>query len=182
MNDERTPDLSPHERGLFAALPREGAADPRSTDRILETLRAEGLVRTPASPAAERRPAWRTRRGARVAARLAAAVAIFTAGSFTGTQIAGHGSLERELARTDLSVAARILLLQRAGSAYVTAANGYADATKRADSTAVEVANQVLRGAAHAVVRSSLNSRTASDILNVLQPRDSTTRKPIVWY
>jgi len=126
-----------------------------------------------------RRP---SRRAPRTLTRLAAALALFALGAVTGARVAARGSLERELARTDLGVADRVFLLQRAGSAYVTAANGYADATKRADSTAVEVANQVLRGAAHAVVRSSLNSRTASDILNVLQPRDSTARKPIVWY
>jgi hypothetical protein len=178
MND----DLSSHERELFAALPRQSAADPIATERLVARLHAEGLVRkseSSASSAFTQRP---SRRAPRIAVQLAAAVALFAVGALTGARIASRGSLERELARTDLGVADRVLLLQRAGSAYVTAANGYADATKRADSTAVEVANQVLRGAAHAVVRSSLNSRTASDILNVLQARDTTARKPILWY
>jgi len=83
----------------------------------------------------------------------------------------------------------RILLLQRAGSAYVTAAHAYADATAQTDSTAVEVARQVLVGAAHAVVRSQLDAGVASRLTSVLQApigrnisRPAPNVPPIVWY
>src|SRR3569623_2032129 len=68
-----------------------------------------------------------------------------------------RSSLEDMLARKDLTTGERVLLLQRAGSAYVLAAQSYANATAHIDSSAVEVASQVLLGAAHAVARSSMD-------------------------
>ena len=65
-----------------------------------------------------------------------------------------------------------MLLLQRAGSAYVRAAQGYADATTRIDSTAVEVASQVLVGAAHAVARNNLDAGMAARLAEVLAAAD----------
>src|SRR6185295_1952714 len=88
----------------------------------------------------------------------AAALALFAVGIATGSFATRRNSLEDLLARNDLTVPDRILLLQRAGSAYVRAAQGYADATARVDSTAVEVASRVLVGAAHAVARNRLDA------------------------
>jgi hypothetical protein len=165
-------DLSEHERALFAALPRETAGDSAAADRLIATLRREGAVRV----------APRVSLATRVALRIAAGLVLLLGGAWSGHRYAMRNSLEHALGRTDLTVVDRVLLLQRAGSAYVTAANGYADATKQADSTAVEVANQVLRGAAHAVVRSTLNTRTANNLLVALQGRDTTSQKTLLWY
>lgn len=169
-HDDQT--LTEHERDLFAALPRETHGRSGDADRLLAVLRRDGVIA----------PRPLISRTARPWALAAAGMALFLAGAFTGQRFATRNSLERALARTNLTVADRILLLQRAGSAYVTAANGYANATQRADSTAVEVANQVLRGAAHAVVRSNLNTRTASNLLVALQGRDTTSHKSLLWY
>lgn len=170
MTDEPgTNDLGPHESELFAQLPRESAPDPASTDQLVTVLRRAGFLQRRSS-----RAAW--------ALRLAAAVVLFAAGALAGARFATRNSLERALARTDLTVPDRILLLQRAGSAYVTAAHGYADATAHADSTAVEVANQVLRGAAHAVMKSNLNSSLSASLVAVLQTQPSTPPKPLLWY
>jgi hypothetical protein len=172
MTDEHdTDDLGAHERELFARLPRESAPGPASTDQLVAVLRREGFFHRRA-----RRANW--------ALQLAAAVALFASGAVAGARFATRSSLERALARTDLTVPDRILLLQRAGSAYVTAAHGYADATAHADSTAVEVANQVLRGAAHAVMKSNLNSTLSASLVAVLQtqPSHSNASKPILWY
>jgi len=178
MTDDPTPDdLDLRERELFAALPRTSMPDPHATERLVATLAREGFLRAHAPPARRLR-------------RLAAAAALFTAGvavgASAGARFASRYSLEHALARTDLTVPDRVLLLQRAGSAYVTAAHGYADATAHADSTAVEVANEVLRGAAHAVLKSNLNSTLSASLVAVLQtpraPSPTTATKPILWY
>ena len=174
MTDDLDPDaLDPRERDLFAALPRTTVPDAAAADRLLAALAEEGFLR--------RHP-----RAAPRMRRLAAAAALFAAGAIAGglagARFAVRNSLEHALTRTDLTVPDRILLLQRAGSAYVTAAHGYADATAHADSTAVEVANQVLRGAAHAVMKSNLNSTLSASLVAVLQTQPPTPPKPILWY
>jgi len=171
MTDSSDPqDLDARERALFAGLARESAPDAASTEALVTALRREGFLRA----GARRRTRWLLP--------LAAALALFAAGALVGNRFATRHSLERALARTDLTVADRVFLLQRAGSAYVTAAHGYADATAHADSAAVEVANQVLLGAAHAVVKSKLNSTLSSNLMNVLQAADAKPRNPILWY
>jgi hypothetical protein len=165
-------ELTQHERELFAALPRESTPDPVATDRLLRAMRYDGMLR----------PSQRFSPAMRVALRIAAGLALFIGGAFAGSRYAMRNSLETALQRRDLTVVDRILLLQRAGSAYVTAADAYANATQQADSTAVEVANQVLRGAASAVVRGSLNTRTANNLLVALQGRDTTSQKTLLWY
>ena len=90
------------------------------------------------------------------------------------------------LARRDLTPAERVLLLQRAGSAYVRAAQSYADATAKSDSNAVEVASRVLIGAAHAVARNSLDAGLSARLTSALQPgaviAAPVARKPIIWF
>lgn len=171
MTDTSDPqDLAARERALFATLPRESAPDPASTDALVAMLRREGFFQS--------RPRGRTR----WLTQLAAAVALFAAGALAGSRYAMRHSLERALARTDLTVPERVLLLQRAGSAYVTAAHGYADATAHTDSAAVEVANQVLLGAAHAVVKSRLNSPLSANLVTILQAANAAPRNPVLWY
>jgi hypothetical protein len=152
-------------------LRREQPLAPGETDRMVAVLRSEGLLRG--------RPV------ARWPLLAAAAVIVFALGAFAGSAYTRRGSLEDALARRDLTVSDRVLLLQRAGSAYVQAAQGYADATTRADSTAVEVASRVLVGAANAVARHNLDAGMAARLAEVLQPRVvpvSVSRKPLIWF
>jgi hypothetical protein len=156
----------------MTALRREQPLVPGETDRMVAVLRNEGLLRR--SAAATRWPLL-----------AAAAVIVFAAGAFAGSAYTKRGSLEDALARRDLTVSDRVLLLQRAGSAYVQAAQAYADATTRADSTAVEVASQVLVGAANAVARHNLDAGMAARLAAALQPRiipASAPRKPLIWF
>ncbi|HEY9225043.1 MAG TPA: hypothetical protein VIP11_00250 [Gemmatimonadaceae bacterium] len=158
---------------LLTQLAREIPVNDGEVDRMVRRLRADGLL--------HRRPAmWRR------AALAAAALLIFALGTALGSYLTRRGSLEDMLARRDLTVSDRILLLQRAGSAYVSAAQGYADATTRADSTAVEVASQVLVGAANAVARHNLDAGMASRLAAALQGRSvipaSAARKPVIWF
>jgi len=170
-------ELDADERRVFAALPCEMPSVPEDEERIVQSLRSEGFF-------------GRRRFAPRPALRLAAAVAIMLGGAVIGSVIGARAgtrtSLEAQLARDDLTIAERILLLQRAGSAYVQAAHAYADATAQTDSTAVEVARQVLVGAAHAMVRSGLDAGMAAGLTSVLQ--DSTVRRvsrqpsQVIWY
>jgi hypothetical protein len=156
----------------LAALPRMTPLDPHESDRIVAELRREGFFRP-------------DRRALRWALRAAAAAVIFAVGAFAGSQYASRNSLEDMLARKQLGVADRVLLLQRAGSAYVRAAQAYADATAHVDSNAVEVASRVLLGAAHAVARSSLDAGLSERLTNVLQPAVAPAplnRKPVIWF
>ena len=152
--------------GLFAELPRELPVDDREVDRMVDRLRSDGLLR-------------RTSRLWRNASLAAAAVILFALGAALGSYFTRRGSLEDMLTRRDLDVSDRVLLLQRAGSAYVSAAQGYADATSHVDSSAVEVASQVLIGAAHAVARSNLDAGMAARLAAALQPPPP---KPILWF
>lgn len=156
---------------LFGALPRTTETTPGEFERLVEQLRREGFFQT-----RRRVPRW--------VSALAAAAAIFVVGAIGGAVIgaryARENSLEQLLARTDLTVSERVLLLQRAGSAYVRAAQSYADATTHVDSTAVEVASRVLLGAAHAVARSGLDAGLSKDLSTVLTP--VVNHKPVIWF
>jgi hypothetical protein len=158
----------------LAALPRFAPVDPRQADRIAAQLHREGFFRR------------RTTRGWWSLASAAAAVTIFAAGAWAGARYARRDSLEDMLSRKRLTVAERVLLLQRAGSAYVQAAQGYADATANVDSNAVEVASRVLLGAAHAVARNSLDAGLSQRLANALAPAPmvpvSNNRKPVTWF
>lgn len=155
------------ELDVFADLPRTTPPTPGEFERIADRLRREGFFRP-----RRRWPKW--------AAGLAAAAVIFAIGAFAGVRYARENSLEQQLARKDLSVADRVLLLQRAGSAYVHAAQAYADATAHVDSTAVEVASRVLLGAAHAVARNGLDAGLSQGLTTVLTP--VVNRKPLTWF
>jgi hypothetical protein len=174
MRDQESPEYTESERALFAALPRSSAPDPGVEERVVAWLRVDGYFRP------------RDRRFVRAVA-IAAGLLIFVLGgalgALVGVQYARRNALETQIAQRDLTVAERVLLLQRAGSAYVRAAHAYTDATARADSTAVEVASQVLVGAAQAMARSRLDSRVSAGLTAVLQRGSSPADKPsILWF
>jgi hypothetical protein len=148
---------SADERAAFDALPREGTLTPGEENRLVAALRNEGFFRG-------------STRVPMVLLQLAAAAVLFVAGGYAGTRMASRHTIESLLERTDLSLDDRVFLLQRAGSAYVRAANGYANATSSVDSAAVEVASQVLMGAAHAVARQSLDGGVTVQLATMFNP------------
>jgi hypothetical protein len=157
---------------LLAELPRTAPLASGEADRLVGQLRREGFFHSP-------------RRTLRWMIQAAAAVVVFAVGAFVGSQYARRNSLEEMLARKQLTVADRVLLLQRAGSAYVRAAQSYADATAHVDSNAVEVASRVLLGAAHAVARSSLDAGLSERLTTAMQPVAAPVApapKPIIWF
>jgi hypothetical protein len=166
-DDAPIPEYDAELNALFDALPRNTEIDPRGADRLVVRLRQDGFFARRA-----RRLSWPVG---------VAAAAVLMALSAWGGWLAGrHGSLEEMLGRKDLTIGERVLLLQRAGSAYVTAAQSYASATARTDTTAIEVASRVLLGAAHAVARNHLDAGVAARLTNALQP--ATPSRPTVWF
>jgi hypothetical protein len=149
MQDDMNPiEYTNREKALFAALPRESEANQLEEQRLVNALRGEGYFKRP-----QPRFGWKLQ--------VAAAVMLFIGGGAIGVRYGinygARNSIEAQIARTDQTLAERVLLLQRAGSAYVNAANAYADATAVVDSSAMEVARQILKGAATAVARRSLD-------------------------
>ena len=179
-DDFKVTELDTDERRIFASLPREMPAVPEDEERMVEALRSEGFF--------ERRR-FRPRPPLRLVAAVVMMLVGAVVGSVLGARFGTRASLEAQLARDDLTSAERILLLQRAGSAYVQAAHAYADATAQTDSSAVEVARQVLLGAAHAVVRTQLDGGMAASLTSVLQDskirqvsRPRPNASPLIWY
>ena len=173
MSDELDP-MEPEERltRLFRELPREAAVDARELDHLVTALRAEGFLR-----ARQHRFAWMLQ--------LAAAIVLVVLGGVAGARFATRNSLESMLERTDLTVSDRILLMQRAGSAYVRAANSYAGAVAQTDSTAIEVATRVLIGAAQAVARSNLDGGLTPNLTAALREAGEPappTRQRVLWF
>ena len=118
MSDDFEPnEVDERLQRLFEELPRENAHEPRELDHLVTALEAEGFLRR-----RNRRVSW--------VFQIAAAVLLIVLGGIAGAHIATRNSLEAMLARTDLSLSDRILLMQRAGSAYVHAANAYASAPR----------------------------------------------------
>lgn len=170
MSDDH--DLDERERALFAALPRETEIDERELDHLVSALKAEGFLQRP-------------RAGFHWSVLLAASVLFALVGGVVGARLATRSSLEGQLARTDLSVADRILLMQRAGSAYVRASNSYASAVAQTDSAAVEVASRVLVGAAQAVARTKLDGGVAQDLtaaLRAASPSRDARAQQVIWF
>ena len=166
-HDRDVPGLDDETLRLLETLPRTAPVDPGQADRLIAQLRREGFFQP-------------RRRPLRWAIQTAAAAAIFAIGVALGTRYARQNSLEEMLARKDLTTSERVLLLQRAGTAYVRAAQSYADATAHVDSNAVEVASRVLLGAAHAVARTSLDAGLSDRLSNALTP--VANKKPIIWF
>lgn len=167
-------DYTADERQLFNALPRASAANAAVEERIVAQLRDEGLLRTRAR---------RFRAPIFMAIAAGLIVGAWMGGARYGASAVRAASIEGQLERTDLSSADRILLMQRAGSAYVAAANGYAASVKRTDSTAVEVSSQVLMGAARAVARTGLDGTLEPRLASVLGDLKSrAANHSVIWY
>jgi hypothetical protein len=176
-DDTPIPEYDAELNALFDALPRESPTDHGAADRLVGRLRHDGFFARRVIPSAARNLLF----DFRWPIGLAAALLLVALGAWGGWTAGRRGSLEEMLARNDLTIADRVLLLQRAGSAYVTAAQSYASATARTDTTAIEVASRVLLGAAHAVARNHLDAGVAARLTNVLQT-PATPSRPTIWF
>lgn len=164
MQDDMNPiEYTNREKAMFAALSRDSELNQLEEQRLVNALRSEGYFKRP-----QPRFGWKLQ--------AAAAVMLFIAGGAIGVQYGinygARNSLEAQIARKDLTLTERVLTLQRAGSAYVNAANAYADATAVVDSSAIEVAREILKGAATAVARRSLDGGMSARLAIMLSGSD----------
>ena len=183
----RDDELTPEERTLFAALPREREAGRLLEERTVRALRQRELLDAPSRrfrfPAA-----W-------VAGAAAASLALFTSGVAMG-QWMGARSTERVVARVQAENARQAaLLVQQTGSAYVHALGQLAQVADTAQpaqaAQAREVAVRGLRAAADELVRIAPDDPVASGIMagydraraEAAPARaDSAGQRQVVWF
>lgn len=189
-HDEMEPELTPAERELFAALPREREPGRLLEERTVRALRERGLLheRTPAVDARRRfrfPAAW-------ISGAIAAGLALFLGGLATGQYLGQQHTSEvvSQVQARDAQTAA--LLVQQTGTAYVQALSKLtADTTGGANRQGREVAQQMLKQAADEVVRMNPNDPVASGILAAFDRAganrpaaqgDTASKQRVVWF
>ena len=187
MDDELTPD----ERALFAALPRERDPGRLLEERTVRALRDRGLVHAPGKPRRVIRfhPGWLT--GA-----VAAGLALFLGGLTTGQYLATRnmGQVVAAVQAHDQRQAAQ--LVQQTGSAYIQALATLSQVSNTAAGAqgqqGREVASSMLRAAADELVRMNPNDPVATGILAAFDRAgvrqaaaarpDTAARQSLAWF
>jgi len=190
-HDEMESELTPAERELFAALPREREPGRLLEERTVRALRERGLLH-------ERTPAVEGRRrvlrfpAAWISGAIAAGLALFLGGLATGQYLGQRHATEMvsQVQARDAQTAA--LLVQQTGTAYVQALSKLtADTTGGANRQGREVAQQMLKQAADEVVRMNPNDQVASGILAAFDRAganrpaargDTASNQRVVWF
>jgi hypothetical protein len=197
-HDEMDDELTPEERAMFAALPREHEPGRLLEERTVRALRDRGLLQAPLAAPAQTVAAAEVKRRLRfpaawVSGAMAAGIALFMGGLATGQYLGARHTTEvlSQVQQRDAQTAA--LMVQQTGTAYVQALSRLqqvSDTTRGANRQGSEVAQQMLRQAANEVVRVNPNDPVASGILAVFDragaqqrpaPTDSTQQK-VVWF
>ena len=190
-------ELTPEERAMFDALPREREPGRLLEERTVRALREQGLIRAGiAAPAAVEAPQRRAIRfpAAWISGAMAAGIALFLGGLATGQYVAQRNATDivAQVQKHDAQQAA--LMVQQTGSAYVqalTRLQQVSDTSTAGRQQAREVASSMLRAAADEVVRLNPNDPVASGILAAfdrarVQPpgtqRDTTGKQSVVWF
>lgn len=127
MSDER--ELTPEERLAFQKLPREAEASDLLEERIVRSLKDEGILgRQPVSgvgghpashPGSSHRNPWL--RPWMATAAVAASLALFTSGIFLGQWMGTRSTAQAFLAVREQDAAQLAMTIQEAGSQYVSA-------------------------------------------------------------
>jgi len=188
MDDD---ELTPDERAMFAALPRERDPGRLLEERTVRALRERGVVRAPEKPRRVIRfhPGWMT--GA-----VAAGLALFLGGLATGQYLATRnvGEVVAAVQAHDQRQAAQ--LVQQTGSAYIQALATLSQVSNTSAGAqgqqGREVASSMLRAAANEVVRMNPNDPVATGILAAFdragvqrraaaQP-DTAAKQSVVWF
>jgi hypothetical protein len=185
MEDE----LTPEERTLFAALPRERDPGRLLEERTVRALRERGLVQ---AAAGKPRRAIRVYAGW-VSGAIAAGIALFLGGMAFGQHMATK-TIATTIEQHDQRQAAQ--LVQQTGSAYVQALARLSQASNTTSGVqgqqGREVAQAMLRAAADEVVRMSPNDPVATGILAAFDRAgaqraaaagpDTASKARVVWF
>ena len=158
-------DLTPEERAAMEALPRERQPDRSLEERTVRALRAEGLIQRPAVLRLPL-PAWGW------LAASAAAVVLFVGGFALGSWLEARHTTQIVLDMHNRDAAQAAAMVQRTGSAYVSALAALATYAERARpqemAPAREAAVNALHAAANQMVRLMPEEPVAVDILQGL--------------
>src|SRR5262245_34259697 len=159
MHDEA---LTPEERAAMEALPRERAPDRALEERIVRTLRAQGLLERPAVlRLALPFVGW--------LAAAAASVMIFAGGFALGSWLESRHTTQVVLDMHQRDAAEAAAMVQRTGSAYVSALSTLASFAEKARPQELapgrEAAVNALHAAANQMVRLVLEEPVAVNIL-----------------
>ncbi|HEU4454066.1 MAG TPA: hypothetical protein VFR81_13445 [Longimicrobium sp.] len=196
LHDEMDGELTPEERTLFAALPREREPSRLLEERTVRALRENGTIQAPARVGGG---AGRIRFPASwIAGAAAAAVALFMLGLNAGRTLGARETMATMTAVVEAkSTQQAAVAVQQTGSAYVSALSRFATLADSAGSNAAqtqqgrEVAVQMLRAAAGELVRISPDDPLAAGILAALDraktqrtpaPGDTAGKERTVWF
>ena len=159
MHDD---ELTPEERAAIEALPRERPTDRTLEERIVRALRAQGLLERPAPVRLALPPTgW--------LAAVAASVVLFAGGFALGAWIESRHTTQVVLDMHQRDAAEAAAMVQRTGSAYVSALSTLASFAEKARpqdlGPAREAAVNALHAAANQMVRLVPEEPVAVNIL-----------------
>jgi hypothetical protein len=195
-HDEMDDALTPEERAMFDALPREREPGRLLEERTVRALREAGLVRAAARPAETQARRLRFP-AAWISGAMAAGIALFLGGLATGQYLGQKNASQMvsDLRRQDAQQAA--LMVQQTGTAYVQALSRMAMVSDTSRGPQAQqgrqAASTLLRAAADEVVRMNPNDPVASGILAAFDrakmqqqaqqtPRADSTKQSVVWF
>ena len=190
-------ELTPEEKMAFQRLPREARASDLLEERIVRSLRDEGILGRGGKRGLWLRP-WMT------AAAMAASLALFTSGIFMGQWMGTRSMAQAFLAVREQDAAQLAMTIQEAGSQYVSAlaalselrASAFGQGGEEGGSLfsaadlqqGREVAFGALFGAAYELARMSPEDMDVLRILQILDERRdredgySNNARNVVWF
>lgn len=181
--------LTPAERDMIQRLPREADPPRLLEERIVATLRHEGILRHPRRHRPSVPGSW-------IAAGLAASLLLFVSGMATGQWLGARTATRAFLAVRAQDAAQAAVRVQEAGSAYVNALVGlgaFATGEGRGDGNVDqgrEAAFAALYAAAAELARLSPDDATVARVLRVLEDaREPPSRsgsagavRQVIWF
>lgn len=202
MMDEN--ELTPEERMAFQRLPREAEPSRILEERIVSSLREEGILGAARARQARRGSGGLWLRPWMAGAAVAASLALFTTGIFLGQWMGARSTAQVLLAVREQDATQLAMTIQEAGSQYVSAlaalgelrasdvgpgAEGSRPALTAADlQQGREVAMGALYGAAYELARMSPDDPDVWRVLQVLEERRDRedgyagSARNLVWF
>ncbi len=170
MNEK---DLTPEEKMALQNLPREAAPSRILEERVVQALREDGFLESPATLAPGRGRKTRDRSWYRpwmAVASVAASVALFASGVVLGQWMGAQSTTQAFIQVREQDATQLALRIQEAGSAYVSALAALGELGVGGDEGR-EVALGALYGAANELARMSPEDAEVLRILQILEER-----------
>jgi len=167
MHDD---ELTPEERAAIESLPRERPPDLALEERVVRALRAQGLLHRPATIRVAPSPlGW--------LAAAAASVVLFAGGFALGAWIEARHTTQVVLDMHQRDAAAAAALVQRTGSAYVSALSALASIAESARPQELAPGREAAVNALHAVANQMVRLVPEDPVaVNILQGMSRASR------